>query len=98
MMAVVIGARSSLPYALGAVGMSAVALGGCDYFERDSCLDDGGVWDADLEECFCSRSQQGTYADEESPEQRAWRDWCAGLSTLETIKNKAAVTSAPAGD
>ncbi|MFC3301934.1 hypothetical protein [Parvularcula lutaonensis] len=62
-------------------------LVGCG--ETDTCLDDGGVWDAETEQCFCSYTQRGTYDDEPSTEKIEWRDWCADKSNLESIRTSA---------
>ncbi|MEM1381426.1 MAG: hypothetical protein AAGH41_12460 [Pseudomonadota bacterium] len=87
-----------------AAGMT-VALSACgwgdeiqEFASQYDCIDYGGVWDEDAETCFCSTEQQGTYKDNPSANQIAWREWCAGLSNLDSIKNKAAVTPAPSGE
>ena len=56
--------------------------------QQDACLDDGGVWDADAQRCYCSRAQE---------EINAWREWCSDASGLESIRNKIATVPAPEG-
>lgn len=77
-----------------AAGMT-VAVVGCGPIAV--CNDGGGVWDSEAERCYCTYTQQGTYADEPSASQNAWREWCAGLTNLDSIRIKAAVTPAPEG-
>ncbi|MEM7740261.1 MAG: hypothetical protein AAF225_05625 [Pseudomonadota bacterium] len=80
-----------------AAGMT-ILIAGCGAIAQDTCNDHGGVWDDSIDECHCSYVQQGTYAETPSPEQLAWRTWCAGPTDVDSIKKKAAATPAPTGE
>ena len=73
-------------------------IAGCGVDAQDTCLDYGGVWDTSAERCYCSRNHQGAYTENPSDNQVAWREWCADITDLNSIKIKAAATPAPTGD
>jgi len=78
--------------------MTLAVAAACSAEAQDTCLDDGGVWDQSNNTCVCSGSQLGRSNVEPSDDQLAWREWCADVSDLDSIENKAAVTPAPSGD
>ncbi|MEO1658740.1 MAG: hypothetical protein AAFR65_13580 [Pseudomonadota bacterium] len=80
-----------------AAGMT-VLNAGCGADTQDACNDNGGVWDGGAERCYCSYNHQGAYTENPSDDQIAWREWCANLTDLNSIKTKAAATPAPTGD
>jgi len=81
------GAHKGPVVSRAAAGIVSLCLSSCGWIGQDSCIDDGGVWDAKERRCYCAREKQGLYTNESSNKQLAWREWCADKFDLDSIRN-----------